>query len=99
MRQVMLFIERTSGLLKSKLDPNNGVTMNVVQRGSIWSHLIKPDRVRSALYNDPEIFELELKNIWYRSWVYVGHESEVSKPHDFVMKSIGPQQVIMTRDG
>jgi fatty-acyl-CoA synthase len=94
----VLFIERTSGLLKGDFPLNNGGTMNVVQRGSAWSHLIKPDRVHSSLYNDPEVFELELKNIWYRTWVYVGHESEVPKPNDFVMKSIGPQQVIMTRD-
>jgi len=60
--------------------------------------LIRPDRVHGSLYHDPAVFEAELENIWYGSWVYVGHESEVPKPHDFVQKSIGPQPVIMTRD-
>src|SRR5207244_1577626 len=51
-----------------------------------------------SLYTDPEIYELELERIWYRTWVYVGHVSEVPQANDYVLKSIGPQQVIMTRD-
>lgn len=60
--------------------------------------LIGPDAVHGSVYTDPGIFEAELERIWYRGWVYVGHESEIPKANDFVMKSIGPQSVIMTRD-
>lgn len=60
--------------------------------------LIKPDRVHGSLYTDPDIFALELEKIWYRGWVFVGHESEVPEPNDYVVKSIGPQPVIMSRD-
>jgi phenylpropionate dioxygenase-like ring-hydroxylating dioxygenase large terminal subunit len=60
--------------------------------------LIKPDRVHGSLYTDPAIFAEELERIWYRTWVYVGHASEVPAPNDYVLKSIGPQPVIMTRD-
>lgn len=60
--------------------------------------LIRDDHVHGSLYCDPAVFQAELERIWYRSWVYVGHESEVPKADDFVMKSIGPQPVIMTRD-
>ncbi|MBX3498522.1 MAG: aromatic ring-hydroxylating dioxygenase subunit alpha [Alphaproteobacteria bacterium] len=62
-------------------------------------NLIRRDRVHGSLYTDPAIFERELGNIWYRTWVYVGHESEVPDANDFVMKSIGPEPIIMTRDG
>jgi Rieske 2Fe-2S protein len=72
--------------------------MNVVPRASQWGDLIRPDRVHGSLYSDPAIFEAELQNIWYRTWVYVGHESEVPDANDYVVKSIGPQSVIMTRD-
>jgi hypothetical protein len=72
--------------------------MNVVPRASQWGELIRPDRVHGSLYSDPAIFEAELQNIWYRTWVYVGHESEVLNANDYVVKSIGPQSVIMTRD-
>ena len=60
--------------------------------------LILPDRVHGSLYTDPDVFQLELERIWYRGWVFVGHESEVAEPNDYVVKSIGPQPIIMSRD-
>jgi phenylpropionate dioxygenase-like ring-hydroxylating dioxygenase large terminal subunit len=63
-----------------------------------WDQLIEPDRVHSSLYTDSGIYEAELERIWYRTWVYVGHESEVPEPNDYVLKWIGAQPVIMTRD-
>jgi phenylpropionate dioxygenase-like ring-hydroxylating dioxygenase large terminal subunit len=59
---------------------------------------IEPDRVHGSLYTDPEIFERELERIWYRTWVFVGHASEVPEPNDYVRKWIGPQPLVMTRD-
>lgn len=73
--------------------------MNMMARAPAWGEMILPDRVRGALYRDPAIFDLELQRIWYRTWVYVGHESEIPNPHDFVSKTIGLQPVLMTRDG
>jgi phenylpropionate dioxygenase-like ring-hydroxylating dioxygenase large terminal subunit len=61
--------------------------------------LILEDRVHGSLYTDPNLFQLELERIWYRGWVFVGHESEVAEPNDYVVKSIGPQPIIMSRDG
>lgn len=63
-----------------------------------WDELIQADRVHGSLYTDPAIFNAEIEQIWNRTWVYVGHESEVPEPNDYVVKSIGPQPVIMTRD-
>ena len=63
-----------------------------------WDQLIEPDRVHGSLYTDPAVYAAELERIWYRTWVYVGHESEVPEPNDYVLKSIGTQPVIMTRD-
>ncbi len=64
----------------------------------VWDHLIRSEQVHGSLYTDPNIYQQELQSIWYRTWVYVGHESEVLNANDFVMKSIGPEPVIMTRD-
>ena len=61
-------------------------------------HLIEGDRVHGSFYTDEEIYRQELEKIWYRTWVYVGHESEVPNANDFVKKSIGPQPILMTRD-
>jgi fatty-acyl-CoA synthase len=59
---------------------------------------VEPDRVHGSLYTDLEAFERELERIWYRTWVFVGHASEVPQSNDYVRKSIGPQEVIMSRD-
>ncbi|MFF0105679.1 aromatic ring-hydroxylating oxygenase subunit alpha [Streptomyces hirsutus] len=66
--------------------------------GTLYERLIKPDKVHGSLYTDQQIFGEELRKIWYRTWVFVGHESEVPNPNDYVRKKLGPQDVIMTRD-
>lgn len=60
--------------------------------------LIQRDRVHGSLYTDPRIFAEELARIWYRTWVFVGHVSEVPQPGDYVRKNIGPQDLVLTRD-
>lgn len=72
--------------------------MNLSVQPMSFADRIRSDRVHGSLYTDPAVFQQELEKIWYRTWVYVGHESEVANPNDFVLKSIGPQPVIMTRD-
>lgn len=62
-----------------------------------WDGLITDERVHGSLYTDPALFELEVERIWSRTWVYVGHESEVPKANDFVVKSIGREPILMTR--
>lgn len=62
-----------------------------------YDELIRPRQVHGSLYTSPEIFADELERIWYRTWVYIGHVSEIAEPNDYVRKSIGPQDVIMTR--
>ncbi|MGH1504637.1 MAG: aromatic ring-hydroxylating oxygenase subunit alpha [Acidimicrobiales bacterium] len=66
-------------------------------RSATVDGLIEPARVHGSLYTSPDVFAAELEQIWYREWVYVGHESEVPSAGDFVRKSIGPQPLIMTR--
>jgi phenylpropionate dioxygenase-like ring-hydroxylating dioxygenase large terminal subunit len=62
-----------------------------------YSDLIRPRQVHGSLYTDPDIFAEELDRIWYTTWVYVGHESEIPQPNDFIRKSLGLQEVLMTR--
>ncbi|HET6151465.1 MAG TPA: aromatic ring-hydroxylating dioxygenase subunit alpha [Marmoricola sp.] len=60
--------------------------------------LIHRDKVHGSLYTDRSIFARELAKIWYTTWVFVGHESEVPEPNDYVRKRLGLQDVVMTRD-
>ncbi|HXQ52216.1 MAG TPA: Rieske 2Fe-2S domain-containing protein [Stellaceae bacterium] len=54
-------------------------------------------RVHGSLYRDPAVFERELEAIWNKVWVYIGHDSEVPEPGDYVRRQIGLQPVLMIR--
>ncbi|WP_205792708.1 aromatic ring-hydroxylating dioxygenase subunit alpha [Burkholderia sp. Ac-20353] len=60
--------------------------------------LVQTDRVSPTLYNDEKIFEAELDRIFYNTWVWVAHESELPNPGDFRTTTIGRQPVIVVRD-
>ena len=59
--------------------------------------LVREDRVHRRVYTDPAIFEEELRRIFGRIWVFVGHESEVPYPGDYRTTLIGRQPVILSR--
>ncbi len=54
--------------------------------------------VDRAIFSDPAIFELEMKYIFEGSWIYLAHESQVPRPHDFFTTTIGRQPVILMRN-
>ena len=60
--------------------------------------LVEPTRVHRDVYTNPELFDLEMDRIWGHSWIYVGHESQVPDPGDFITTEIGVDPVIMVRD-
>jgi phenylpropionate dioxygenase-like ring-hydroxylating dioxygenase large terminal subunit len=59
--------------------------------------LVQSDRVHKTLYTDPAIFDLEMERIFGRTWIYVGHESQVKRPGDFFATCIGTKPVLLTR--
>ena len=59
--------------------------------------LIRPGRVHRRVYADAEIFALEMERIFARAWIYVGHESQVKAPGDFVRTRIGRRPMVMVR--
>src|SRR5262245_66226924 len=60
--------------------------------------LVQDDRIHASLYTDPRIFDDEMERIFEQGWVFVGHESEVPNPGDFVTRPLGTQPVIMVRE-
>ena len=59
--------------------------------------MVQPGRVHRKLYTDPEIFELEMARIFGRAWIYVGHDSQVAAPGDYIATRMGRQPVVMVR--
>jgi p-cumate 2,3-dioxygenase alpha subunit len=54
-------------------------------------------RVHRSTMTSPEIFNLEIERVFGHSWLYVGHESEIREPGDYVRRPVGNRQVFMIR--
>ncbi|MGI9612866.1 MAG: aromatic ring-hydroxylating oxygenase subunit alpha [Acidimicrobiales bacterium] len=59
--------------------------------------MVEADRVHGRLYTDARVFDDEMERIFHRGWVFVGHESEIAEPGDFVTRLLGRQPVLLTR--
>ena len=55
-----------------------------------YRSLVKGDRIHASLYREPRIFADEMERIFHRGWVFVGHESEIPGPGDFVTRTWVP---------
>jgi phenylpropionate dioxygenase-like ring-hydroxylating dioxygenase large terminal subunit len=60
--------------------------------------LVQPGRVHRSVYCDEDIFNLELDRIFGSAWIYVGHESQIKAPGDFVATRIGRKPLLLVRD-
>jgi phenylpropionate dioxygenase-like ring-hydroxylating dioxygenase large terminal subunit len=63
-----------------------------------YTALIEHDRVHGSLYVDADVYDDETDRIFTRGWVFVGHESEVPEPGQWVTRRLGREPVIMVRD-
>lgn len=59
---------------------------------------IEAGEIPLRIYNDPEIHQLELERIFGRTWVFVGHETEIPSPGDYVRRTIGEDPFILVRN-
>jgi nitrite reductase/ring-hydroxylating ferredoxin subunit len=62
-----------------------------------YKTLVQDDRIHASLYTDARVFDDEMERIFRRGWVFVGHDSEIPHPGDFVTRAIGTEPVIMVR--
>ena len=59
--------------------------------------LVQPGRVHRRVYTDPDIFALEMARIFERCWIYVGHESQIARPGDFIRAPVGRHDILVVR--
>ena len=49
-------------------------------------------------YTGEEEYRVDLEMIWYRDWLFVGHDCEVPKPGNYLTVQIGEYPVVVVRD-
>ena len=54
--------------------------------------------ISREIFVDTDIYQQELERVFTRSWLFIGHESQVPKPNDFFVSRMGEESVILTRD-
>lgn len=74
-----------------------GISANMQQFLDEMGESLKNGLLPARIYNDPEIHQLELDRVFARSWVYLGHESEIPHNGDYVLRYIGEDPYILVR--
>jgi benzoate/toluate 1,2-dioxygenase subunit alpha len=54
-------------------------------------------RVHKSIYTDPAIFDLELKRIFAKAWIFICHESQLKQPGDYLATDIAHEPVFAMR--
>ncbi len=64
--------------------------------------LIKNQKSNHSLdrefYVDDDIFQLDIKNIFFKQWVFVGHVSRIPNYGDYFLFNVGNESIIIIRD-
>ena len=54
--------------------------------------------VSLSVMSDAELYRVEMEKIFAKTWLMLGHESEIPKVGDYVVRTMGEDQVIVSRD-
>ena len=55
-------------------------------------------RVSRAAFTSDEVLDRERQRVFDKCWLYLGHESELPRPNDFVRRDVGGRDLIFNRD-
>ncbi|MGH8998755.1 MAG: aromatic ring-hydroxylating oxygenase subunit alpha, partial [Acidimicrobiia bacterium] len=56
-------------------------------------------KVHRSTMTSPDVLQRERDAIFEHSWLYLGHDSELRQPGDFVTRTVAGRPLIFTRDG
>ena len=60
---------------------------------------LHPDHaIDSYFYRSHLVYERELRELVFRSWIYAGHVSELVNPGDYLLLDVGEDSLIIVRD-
>ena len=50
-------------------------------------------------YTDPDFYRVDLENIFYRDWLFAGHDCELAKPGAYFTLQVGDYPIVVVRSG
>lgn len=53
--------------------------------------------IPAYLLGDPTVYDIEHKKVFLKTWLFVGHESEIPKKNDFITRDVAGYSVIISR--
>jgi len=59
---------------------------------------LRAGEVSREIFVNEHIYAEEQERIFARAWLHVGHESQIPKPGDYFVSSMGEESVILCRD-
>src|SRR2546425_11557643 len=54
--------------------------------------------VSREIFVNEEIYRQEQERMFARAWLFIGHESQITRPGDYLVSSMGEEAVILCRD-
>src|SRR5690606_3621256 len=72
---------------------------NRLSDGTLITDLVNRStrEVQLRVHSDREIYDLEMERIFGKTWLLLGHESEIPEAGDFVVRNMGEDSVIVAR--
>ncbi|MEQ8433764.1 MAG: Rieske 2Fe-2S domain-containing protein [Oceanicaulis sp.] len=62
-----------------------------------FASLVTDTHVHRDVYTSPDVFRAEMAHLFGRAWVYVGHESQIRTPGDWITAHVGTQEIVVSR--
>ena len=54
--------------------------------------------LEQKFYTDPDFYKLDLENVFYRDWLFVGHDCELPKTGSYMTVQVGAYPIVIVRD-
>src|SRR5262249_24800044 len=77
---------------------NGGADASIASLLADMGESLAAGLVPARIFNDPELHELELRRVFGRAWLFVGHESEIPHRGDYCLRYLGRDPFIFVRD-
>ncbi|MDQ0269828.1 aromatic ring-hydroxylating dioxygenase subunit alpha [Cytobacillus purgationiresistens] len=72
-------------------------------KAELLEHLnetVRPEEgsVPAYVLADPKVYELEHKKVFMKTWIFIGHESEIPNKNDYMLRDLAGYSIIVSRN-